>query len=216
MNAKLLREGGRRFGLELDDGALERFRRYMAELQRWNRSINLTAITQPDEIVCKHFIDSLSIVKLIGAGEHLLDVGSGAGLPGLAVAILRPDIALDSLDAVDKKVRFQRHICRLLGLDQVTVRHGRIEQLSEQNPGHYDVVTSRGFRDLARFIALACPLVRPGGRLVAMVSGAVDETTDDVLQICEQHQLKHHHTEQYSLPKDLGERKLAVFIRNLP
>lgn len=214
MNVKLLQEGARSLGVELSGQAVGRLEQYMGELLRWNRSINLTAITQPDEIIAKHFVDSMSIVPLIRQHEHLLDVGSGAGLPGLVVAMLRDDLPITSVDAVDKKVRFQRHICRLLTLDQVEAIHQRVERLVEQRPGQFDLVTSRAFRDPLRFMQLAHPLVRPGGRLVAMVAntGGIEEWNME--QCACDHGFRLLEMRSYELPRQLGARKLVVFGRN--
>jgi len=214
MNVKLLQEGARSLGVELSGQAVGRLEQYMGELLRWNRSINLTAITQPDEIIAKHFVDSMSIVPLLRPHEHLLDVGSGAGLPGLVVAMLRDDLPITSVDAVDKKVRFQRHICRLLTLDQVEAIHQRVERLAEQRPGQFDLVTSRAFRDPLRFMQLAHPLVRPGGRLVAMVAntGGIEEWNME--QCACDHGFRLLEMSSYELPRQLGARKLVVFGRN--
>ncbi len=214
MNVKLLQEGARSLGVELSGQAVGRLEQYMGELLRWNRSINLTAITQPDEIIAKHFVDSMSIVPLLRPHEHLLDVGSGAGLPGLVVAMLRDDLPITSVDAVDKKVRFQRHICRLLTLDQVEAIHQRVERLAEQRPGQFDLVTSRAFRDPLRFMQLAHPLVRPGGRLVAMVAntGGIEEWNME--QCACDHGFRLLEMRSYELPRQLGARKLVVFVRN--
>ena len=215
MNTELLLEGARGFGLELDAVALARFEQFMAELHRWNRSINLTAITKPAEIIIKHFVDSLSIAPLLRTGERLLDIGSGAGLPGLAIAVVRPDLTLTSIDAVDKKVRFQRHICRLLGLHQVEVLHGRVEQLATQRGAQYDLVVSRAFCDVDRFVRLAYPLVRCGGRLVAMVAGDEDDANQGAGVVGDRSGLQHLETIHYRLPQGAGERNLVVFMRNL-
>ncbi|MGE0155501.1 MAG: 16S rRNA (guanine(527)-N(7))-methyltransferase RsmG [Geobacter sp.] len=214
MNVKLLQEGARSLGVELSGQAVGRLEQYMGELLRWNRSINLTAITQHDEIIAKHFVDSMSIVPLLRPHEHLLDVGSGAGLPGLVVAMLRDDLPITSVDAVDKKVRFQRHICRLLTLDQVEAIHQRVERLAEQRPGQFDLVTSRAFRDPLRFMQLAHPLVRPGGRLVAMVAntGGIEEWNME--QCACDHGFRLLEMRSYELPRQLGARKLVVFGRN--
>jgi 16S rRNA (guanine527-N7)-methyltransferase len=214
MNVKLLQEGARSLGVELSGQAVGRLEQYMGELLRWNRSINLTAITQSDEIIAKHFVDSMSIVPLLRPHEHLLDVGSGAGLPGLVVAMLRDDLPITSVDAVDKKVRFQRHICRLLTLDQVEAIHQRVERLAEQRPGQFDLVTSRAFRDPLRFMQLAHPLVRPGGRLVAMVAntGGIEEWNME--QCACDHGFRLLEMRSYELPRQLGTRKLVVFGRN--
>lgn len=214
MNVRLLHEGASAFGIGLDDQAVERLRQYMDELLRWNRSLNLTAITLPDEIVIKHFVDAMSIVPLLAPGERLLDVGSGAGLPGLVVAILRDDQPITSLDAIDKKIRFQRHVCRLLGLTQVEALHGRVEGLAEKRAGQFDLVTSRAFRDPLRFIQLAHRLVRPGGRLVAMVSSTLTTTGHDMEAFADEHGLQLVETRSYELPRQMGGRQLLVLSRN--
>lgn len=214
MNVELLREGARAFGLELDDAAIERFGRYMAELVRWNRTINLTAITRPDQIVGKHFVDCLSLVPLLEPGERLLDIGSGAGLPGLVVALVRPDHAITTLDAVEKKVRFQRHVCRMLVLERVEVLHGRVEQLALQRSGAYNLVTSRAFRDIERFVQLAVPLVRPGGRLIAMTAGDGVAAEQLIDQLGARYGLEHLQSIRYRLPLGMGERALQVMRRN--
>jgi 16S rRNA (guanine527-N7)-methyltransferase len=214
MNVQLLHAGASAFGIGLNDQAVERLRKYMDELLRWNRSLNLTAITQPDEIVIKHFVDAMSIVPLLAPGERLLDVGSGAGLPGLVVAILRDDQPITSLDAIDKKIRFQRHVCRLLGLTQVEALHGRVEGLAEKRAGQFDLVTSRAFRDPLRFIQLAHRLVRPGGRLVAMVSSTLTTTGHAMKAFADEHGLQLVETRSYELPRQMGGRRLLVLSRN--
>lgn len=206
MSRELLREGAKSFGLALSERMLEQLELYRAELKRWNRAFNLTALKNDEQIIIKHFIDSFSIVPLLGRDEQVLDVGSGAGLPGLVVAILRDDLTITSLDAVDKKVRFQRHICRLLGLRRVTPLHGRVEQHS----GCYHVVTSRAFRDLNRFVQLTRGLVRPGGRLIAMVAGDGTEPSAAVTTLEEQYGLRHRETRPYRLPRGMGERCLVI------
>lgn len=211
MNGALLCEGARIFGLEPSESQVERFGLYLSELQRWNRSINLTAIHNPDQVTVKHFVDSFSLIPLLEKGERLLDVGSGAGLPGLAIAIMRDDLSITSLDAVDKKVRFQRHITRLLELGHVAVVHGRVEQLAEEQPGQYDVVTSRAFRDIERFAALVWKLLRPGGRLVAMVAGDLSVSSDALSAVG----LEYLQSVRYELPRGMGARAVAVFRRSL-
>ncbi len=215
MNSNLLLQGADSVGVNLDGSTMGRFQQFMTELLRWNRAINLTSITSPDEIVLKHFVDSLSIVPLLNPGERLLDVGSGAGLPGLVVALVRSDLTITSLDAVDKKVRFQRHLCRLLDLTQVEVVHGRIEQFSAQHEEGYDVVTSRAFRDLDRFATLTKGAVRRGGRLVAMMAGTAADVATRVDNVSRRVGMEHLETRSYNLLNGLGARNLVVLQRNM-
>lgn len=157
-------------GITLDGTILERLEWLGAELLRWNRTHNLTAITAPHEIREKHLADSLTLLPLLADARRLLDLGSGAGFPALPLKIARPDLAVVSVDAVGKKIAFQRHAARTLGLGGFTAVHGRAEDL----PGNplcaegFDVVTARALGSLPLLAMLAGPYLAPGGRLIAM------------------------------------------------
>lgn len=213
MNASLLLEGARQFGIELDHMAVERFDCYLSELKRWNRKINLTSIVQDDQIIAKHFLDSLSIVPFINQSCSLLDVGSGAGLPCLAIAIVRDDLAITSLEAVGKKAGFQRHICRMLKLDHVTVMHERLERLMDQPSRRYDLITSRAFSDIVKFIRASAGLLLPGGRLVAMTAGGHGLLSSELSEACAMHGLEHQQSYHYELPRGMGGRDLVLLGR---
>ena len=140
------------------------------ELLRWNRRINLTAIRDPREALEKHLVDSLTLCPLLDGRERLLDLGSGGGFPGLPLQIARPGLQVVSVDAVRKKIAFQRHVARTLNLEGFVAWAGRAEAVADQ-PGWkhaFDVVVSRAFTDLPNFVALALPCLAPGGRMVAM------------------------------------------------
>lgn len=215
MNIPLLTDGAAAFGLKLDEASVSRFSLYMEELKRWNRSINLTAIKNDDQIVIKHFLDSLVIARHIPSGAALLDVGSGAGFPSLAIAIVRPDISVTSIDAVDKKVRFQRHICRLLGLDNVTVIHGRVEELHKKCADGFEVVTSRAFSEVERFVQLAGRLVKGGALMIAMLGGGNLPDHALLQSLEERFGLKMESVEEYSLPRGAGKRQILLLRRNI-
>ncbi|TLM66604.1 MAG: 16S rRNA (guanine(527)-N(7))-methyltransferase RsmG [Deltaproteobacteria bacterium] len=150
--------------------ALDRLEWLAAELLRWNRTHNLTAITDPLEVREKHLLDSLTLLPLLGPARRLLDLGSGAGFPALPVKIVRPALEVVSVDAVGKKIAFQRHVARTLQLAGFTAVHGRAEDL----PGTplcgagFDVITARALGSLPLLVRLAAPCLAPGGRLVAM------------------------------------------------
>ena len=140
------------------------------ELLRWNRRINLTAIRDPRGALEKHLVDSLTLCPLLDGRARLLDLGSGGGFPGLPLQIARPGLEVVSVDAVRKKIAFQRHVARTLHLEGFVAWAGRAEAVPDQ-PGWknaFDVVVSRAFTDLPTFAALALPCLAPGGRMVAM------------------------------------------------
>jgi 16S rRNA (guanine527-N7)-methyltransferase len=145
---------------------------YLALLDRWNRTYNLTAIRDPREMVGKHLLDSLAMHPYIGAG-NLADLGAGAGLPGIPLAIAKPGLRLTLVESNGKKARFLREAVRTLGLANARVAESRAEALDE--PGAYDAITARALATLPLIIALGGHLLKPGGRLLAMKGAVPDD-----------------------------------------
>lgn len=137
---------------------------YLELLQRWSRTYNLTAIRDPAEMISRHLLDSLSVLPWI-RGPHLLDAGTGAGLPGVPLAIARPDLAVTLLDSTGKKVRFLNHVARELRLENVYPVQARLE--SYEPEGAFDTIVSRAFSSLAAFAGAARHLAGTA-RLLAM------------------------------------------------
>lgn len=154
----------------LPAAAVTRLELLVAELRKWNRHSNLTAVTDPDEIAEKHLVDSLTLLPFARQASRLLDIGSGAGFPALPLKIACPDLVVVAVDAVAKKVRFQRHAARTLALLDYHAVHGRIEDLArEARFGRaFDLVTARALASLPKLAALARPYLREGGCLLAM------------------------------------------------
>ncbi len=184
--ARFLRQCAEEMGIELTPDSFQLFEKFAVELNKWNKKINLTAIRDERDIVIKHFADSLTLVELIGDSGLLLDVGSGAGFPAIPLKIALPGLSVVSVDAVEKKVLFQRHCSRALGLVDFTALHTRVEKLAHGRASQFDFVVSRAFSDLPCFVSLALPLLKEKGRIVAMkgrmgaseLSSAVSEITD--------------------------------------
>jgi len=140
------------------------------ELLRWSRSRNLTAISRPDEVVEKHLVDCLTLAPHVPETGRLLDIGSGAGFPALPLKIVKPCLDVVSVDAVAKKIMFQRHVARALRLEKFMAVHGRVEACLEA-PGFenkFDLITARAVGRLVLLLRLAGPLLKSGGQLVAM------------------------------------------------
>lgn len=160
-------------GIELSDEQAQALLGYMAQLQRWNRTYNLTALREPDQMLVQHLFDSLSVVgpltrildKNTVSGPCIVDVGSGAGLPGVVLAIMQPQWQVHCVDAVEKKMAFVRQMAGVLKLPNLRAMHARVEALPRFNA---DVVISRAFASLVDFATLGGPHVADGGYLVAM------------------------------------------------
>jgi 16S rRNA (guanine527-N7)-methyltransferase len=164
-HARRLSEGAAELGVALDTRQLAQFATLAAELVRWNRAINLTAITTPDEILTQHLLDSLSAHRDL-VGERIADVGCGAGFPGLPLAIANTGKHFTLIDAVDKKLRFIDHVVRELQLTNVQTQHARVEQLTSVQP--YDCVIARAFAPLPRLVDWVAPLCDAHTVVIAM------------------------------------------------
>jgi 16S rRNA (guanine527-N7)-methyltransferase len=169
-NQDLLIEGAKAFGVHLAGKAIEAFELYLRELLRWNQKINLTAIRSEREIVLKHFLDSLSVLPYLPKPSSVLDIGSGAGFPGIPLKIIEPTLKITLIDSVRKKVDFQKHIIRTLGLKGIEAIHGRVQDraILQRFEGRFDITLSRAFSDLRTLLLLSFPLLKKGGSVIAM------------------------------------------------
>ncbi len=163
-----LERGAEELGIAISSRQLESFTIYANELCKWNRKINLTSITLPEEIAVKHFLDSITILKHVDVSGNLMDLGSGGGFPGIPIKILSPEMRVVSVDAVEKKINFQRHISRALHLNGFTALHSRVENLTPEYQNSFNCVVSRAFTDIAEFVKYALPLLAEQGIIIAM------------------------------------------------
>lgn len=163
--ADQLSAGVQALGLEIGAETREKLLAYLALLAKWNRVYNLTALRHPSEWVTHHLLDSLSVLPYI-RGPVIADVGSGAGLPGLVLAMVRPDWQVVSIEAVEKKAAFQRQAAAELALANVKVEGGRVEAVEPKMAA--DTVISRAFSNLSEFVNLTRHLLKPDGEWAAM------------------------------------------------
>lgn len=189
---------------------------FLEELLRWNASINLTAITDPQEAQVKHLLDSLTIVSLIEEGRSVLDMGSGGGFPGLPMKIVRDDIRILSVDSVQKKIAFQKHVVRSLGLKRFEAWHGRVEQVSSRpDCGEgFDWVVSRAFSALDTFVNYALPCLKnTTGRILAMKGPEGEAELRQAEQFLTIKGLRCEDLRTLELPKSGGTRTLIILGR---
>lgn len=152
------------------------------ELLQWNRTTNLTAITDPLEVAVKHDVDAVVPASWIGAGVRVLDAGSGGGFPGIPLKIVRPDLSVTLVDSVRKKVSFLKYAIRMLELTGITAVHGRLEELCALPVFRemFDLVICRAFSSLEDFAGLTLPFLSPGGSLLAMKGPQADHHHETV------------------------------------
>ncbi|MFL6633891.1 MAG: 16S rRNA (guanine(527)-N(7))-methyltransferase RsmG [Massilia sp.] len=162
----MLGEGIAALRLDVSPAQQDKLMDYLALMFKWNAVYNLTSLRDPMQMVSHHLLDSLVAVPAFAAAKNVLDVGSGGGLPGIVLAIVRPDMKVSMIDTVHKKTAFLTQVKAELGLANVTVYTARVEQL--QVSDKFDVITSRAFADLSDFVNWSSHLLADGGRYIAL------------------------------------------------
>lgn len=180
INKELLKEKSAEIGIELDDTALARFDKYAEMLVETNKSMNLTAITEPDEIVYKHFVDSLSLLTAVEFkyGSKVIDVGTGAGFPGVVLLIARPDLKITLIDGTNKRLNFIAEVLDELELDAEIV-HIRAELAGKDKKFRekYDIVTARAVANMNTLSEYCLPFTKIGGIFAPMKAAKTEEET---------------------------------------
>lgn len=174
----LISEGLDELGYENNPLLIEKLEIYLATLKKWNRVYNLTAIDEDSEIIVKHFLDSLSVNQYIQNSGRILDVGTGAGFPGLVLALFNPEKSFVLVDGVSKKISFLQEMIGKLNLKNVIAVHTKVEQynVAEQ----FDIIISRAFADIKKMIKLTSHLIKDGGKFIAMKGPDVMSELDDI------------------------------------
>lgn len=206
-----LERAGHALGLNLDERQITQMLQLLQELMRWNKTYNLTAIRDSDQALVHHLFDSLSVVKPLQDHLHqtgktsprIMDVGSGAGLPGVVLAIAMPDVHVTCIDAVEKKISFIRMMKGVLGLKNLDGLHARVEDM-QANPS--DMVISRAFASIKDFVLLAGKHLTPNGHIVAMKG---KEPVDEMQDMSEDREWKIAKTERLNVPELEAERCLV-------
>lgn len=208
LTEKLL-TGAEQLGVAVSATQQAQLLHYLAALSLWNKKFNLTAITHPDDMLTKHVLDSMSMLPhlpVASQGNSLLDVGTGAGLPGVILAIFEPEWHCTVLDSNSKKIRFIRQVVGELALENVTPVHERIENMA-QAAKRYDVITSRAFASLQDFVNLTQPVLAEHGMLAAM-KGVLPK--DEIEQLAANWQIQ---TQRLHVPFLADERHLVMLQR---
>ncbi len=163
----LFKEGLKELGIPCSEKQIHAFMLYLSELKKWNKAYNLTALKTDDDIIIKHFLDSLLYMKTLPVKAlNLADAGTGAGFPGIPVKIVSPDIELTLIESSRKKCTFLRHIIRTLKFSGIHVIEERLENIGKENQQSFDVIVSRATFNIKEFVKLACPYVKKGGILI--------------------------------------------------
>lgn len=179
----ILKEEIKKIGIQLDDKQIDQFLRYYELLAEWNRFMNLTAITDYKEVIQKHFVDSLSIIKamdieyLQSKDKQLIDIGTGAGFPGIPIKIVFPKLKITLLDSLNKRVKFLNEVIDVLDLKNIEAIHGRAEDYARQEKYRekYDVCVSRAVANLSTLSEYSLPFVKIGGYFISYKAENIEE-----------------------------------------
>lgn len=163
----LVQEGAPQLGVTVSHDQAGQFAQHGRWLMEWNRKTNLTAITDPQHVAVKHFLDAIAPMHHIPDNGHLLDIGTGGGFPGIPLKIMRPFQSMTLIDSVRKKIHFVKHVIRQLSLNDIQAHHTRAEALSEDSGVEkYAVIICRALADLDRAVRLAAPLLASDGKII--------------------------------------------------
>lgn len=177
--SKSLKDKAEVLGILVSDLQVEQFYNYMELLLEWNEKMNLTAITEPEEVILKHFIDSITIIPYLKDSEKILDIGTGAGFPGIPLKILEENKNFTLLDSLNKRINFLQTVINSLKLKKIQAVHGRAEEFIKNQREIYDIVTSRAVARLNVLLEYMLPFVKIGGKCICMKSVDIQEEIEE-------------------------------------
>ncbi|MBQ2873390.1 MAG: 16S rRNA (guanine(527)-N(7))-methyltransferase RsmG [Bacilli bacterium] len=198
----------KKINININDKTLSKLDEYYEILVEENEKYNLTAITEKNLVYLKHFYDSLSIVRIINLeDQYLLDIGTGAGFPGLVLKIVFPNLKIDLLDSTNKKCLFLQKVIDKLELKNINVINARAEEYAKDNREIYDIVTSRAVAPLKHLLEYSIPLLKVNGNFISLKSN-IDEELKNINNYYNKLYLSNEQIIKYELPKELSLRTL--------
>ena len=209
-----IQEKSKDLGVSFSVKQTEQFFEYMNLLIEWNEKMNLTAITEPDEIILKHFIDSITILKELEDGSKVVDVGTGAGFPGIPLSIMKPSLKITLVDSLNKRLIFLQEVVNKLKLENIEIVHARAEEFGQNKKyrEQFDISTSRAVANLATLSEYLIPLVKIGGKVISMKASDVKQELNEAKKAIEVLGGTVEKVDEFNLPQsDIG--RTVIIIR---
>ena len=200
------------FEEEIDDNKIQKFYDYMNLLVEWNKKINLTAITEEKDIILKHFVDSLTVLKYIKENKSIVDVGTGAGFPGLPLAIMNDSLKINLVDSLNKRINFLNEVCSKIKLKNTKAIHSRAEEFGQDNNYResYDIAISRAVSNLTVLAEYLLPLVKVGGKIICMKGPDIEEELKQAKSAIDILGGKFERCDNFCLPKSDISRNIII------
>lgn len=200
------------FEEEIDDNKIQKFYDYMNLLVEWNKKINLTAITEEKDIILKHFVDSLTVLKYIKENKSIVDVGTGAGFPGIPLAIMNDSLKITLVDSLNKRINFLNEVCNKINLKNIKAIHARAEEFGQDNNYResYDVAISRAVANLTVLAEYLLPLVKVGGKIICMKGPDIEEELKQAKSAIDILGGKFERCDNFCLPKSDISRNIII------
>ncbi len=213
-------EKSKKIGVEINEEEANKFYNYMNLLLEWNEKINLTAITAPNEVILKHFVDSITINKYIEDKNTIMDIGTGAGFPGIPLKIINKDKKFTLVDSLNKRINFLNEVSKELKLENIECIHARAEELAVNSNYREkcDIVTSRAVARLATLLEYMLPFVKVGGKCICMKGANIEEELEEAKKAIEVLGGEIEVVERFCLPDTDMERNIVVIkkVKNTP
>lgn len=200
------------FEEEIDDNKIQKFYDYMNLLVEWNKKINLTAITEEKDIILKHFVDSLTVLKYIKENKSIVDVGTGAGFPGIPLAIMNESLKITLVDSLNKRINFLNEVCSKIKLKNTKAIHSRAEEFGQDNNYResYDIAISRAVSNLTVLAEYLLPLVKVGGKIICMKGPDIEEELKQAKSAIDILGGKFERCDNFCLPKSDISRNIII------
>ncbi len=200
------------FEEEIDDNKIQKFYDYMNLLVEWNKKINLTAITEEKDIILKHFVDSLTVLKYIKDNKNIVDVGTGAGFPGIPLAIMNDSLKITLVDSLNKRINFLNEVCSKIKLKNTKAIHSRAEEFGQDNNYResYDIAISRAVSNLTVLAEYLLPLVKVGGKIICMKGPDIEEELKQAKSAIDILGGKFERCDNFCLPKSDISRNIII------
>lgn len=207
-----LKEKGKTINVSISDEQANKFYKYMELLLEWNEKMNLTAITEPNEVILKHFIDSITVEKHINKEAKIIDIGTGAGFPGIPLSIIRNDLNITLMDSLNKRIKFLDEVVKENQLLNVDTVHSRAEELARNKDfrGKFDVATSRAVASLNVLLEYMIPFVKVEGYCICMKGANVEEEINNAKKALNILQCKIENVESFNLPGSDYARNIII------